>query len=188
MNWVLLNPSPQGTTVHGPETCQTSCRPTCCMPLRSWYAETATCRLWSPSTTAPTACWPAAGTGSASRLATGPTLSPPATSSPAWTPRRRQQSPAAVDNPLGRPKRSPSAGRPWSRRRHAWLYRRRLQHHHRSPLRRPLRGRQHHLGWGPEPFFLPSARGFLYARSPTRRSGHPHRPGGRNVTGGRQSG
>jgi hypothetical protein len=164
MNWVLPNPLPQGTNVHGLETCRTSCRPTCCVPLWSWYVETATCCLWSPSTTAPTVCWPAAGTGSASRSGTGLTPSLPAASSPAWTPRRRQRSPAGVDDPLGCPKRSPSAGRPWSCRRHTWLYRRRLQHHHCFPLCWLLRGCQHHLGWGLELFFLPSARGFLYSQ------------------------
>jgi hypothetical protein len=188
MNWVLPNPLPQGTTVHGLETCRTSCRPICCVPLRSWYTKTATCHLWSPSTMAPTACWPPAGTGSASRSVTGPTPSLPAASSLAWTSPRRQRSLAAEDGPLGRPKWSHSAGRPKNCRRHAWLYWWRLQHHHRFPLRRPLRGRQQHLGWGPEPFFLPSARGFLYAQAPTRRSGHPHRLGGRNETGGRRSG
>jgi hypothetical protein len=83
MNWVLLNLLPQGTTVQQLQTCRTSCRPTCCVPLRSWYAETATCRLWSHSTMAPTTCWPAVGTGSALRSATGPTPSPPVISSPA---------------------------------------------------------------------------------------------------------
>jgi transposase InsO family protein len=120
------------------------------------------------------------------RTDTTPSL--PAASSPAWTSPRRQLSLATEDDPLGRPKRSHSTGRPRSHRRHAWLYRRRLQHHHRFPLRWPLQGRQHHLGLGLEPYFLPSARGFLYAWAPTRRSGPPHRPGGRNATGGRRSG
>jgi hypothetical protein len=43
-------------------------------------------------------------------------------------------------------------------------------------------------GWGPEPFFLPSARGFLYAQAPPRRSGPLHRPGGRNKIAGHRSG
>jgi hypothetical protein len=46
----------QGITVHGLEMCQTSCLPICCMLLWYWYAETVTFRIWSPSTTAPTAC------------------------------------------------------------------------------------------------------------------------------------
>jgi hypothetical protein len=180
MKWVLPNPLPQGITVQGLKTCRTSCRLTCCMPLQSWCAKTATCRLWSRSTTAPTACWPAVGTGSTSRLATGPKPSLPAVSSPAWNSQRRQRSPAAEDNPLGRPKRSPSAGHPWSHRRHAWPYWGRLQQHPSLCLGQPLLGHHHHLSWGPEPFFLPSARGFLYARAPPRRSSPPHRLGGCN--------
>jgi hypothetical protein len=119
-------------------------------------------------------------TGSASRSATRLTPSLPAASSPSWTSPCRQRSHAAEDDPLGGPKRSHSAGCPWSRRRHAWLCRRPLLHHQRLHLHWPLQGCHHYLGLGPEPFFLPRASGFLYTRAPTRRSSLPHRPGGRN--------
>jgi hypothetical protein len=101
------------------------------VPLWSWYTQTATCRPWSRCMTVPTRCWPVARTGSASRSATGPTPSPSEASSPAWTSLRRQRSLTTEDDTLGCPKWLPSAGRQWSRSRHAWQCLRPLQHHPR---------------------------------------------------------
>jgi hypothetical protein len=81
---------------------------------------------------------------------------------------RCQRSLATEDDPLGRPKRSLSTGRPWSCRRHAWQSLRPLHHHPCLCLRRPLRGHQHHLGWGPEPFFSPQCQGFFVRPGPSR--------------------
>jgi hypothetical protein len=41
MHWVLPNLLLPGITAPGLETCRTSCRTTCCVPLRSWCAKTA---------------------------------------------------------------------------------------------------------------------------------------------------
>jgi hypothetical protein len=160
---------------------------TCCRPLPCWCGETATCHPWSPSMAVPTACWPAAATSSVCKSATGRTPSPPAASSPAWTLQHRRRSADTVDDPLGHPKWSRSAGHSWRCPRPAYTCRGCRQHFQGLCLLWLLRGHHHRLGWGPEPFFLPKARGFLYARAPPGCSSPPHRPCGNNDSAGCRS-
>jgi hypothetical protein len=89
-----------------------------------------------------------------------------------------------MDVPRDSGRMSPSVGRPWRPRWPDWPRRRCPLLHLLCLLELwPLLGCHHHLCRGPEPFF-PTARSFLYARTPARNSGPPHRPASRNASDG----
>jgi hypothetical protein len=136
---------------------------------------------------APTACWPAAGTGSTSRSATGLTPSLPAASSPTWTSPCRQRSLTAEDDPWA----AQSGHIPLAARRTATDTPGCTGGACNTPSLSPAPAAARPPtppGLGPRTVFSPQRQGFFYARAPTRHSGPPHRPGGRNATGGCRSG